>query len=52
MDTVPFQVAAGSVEVFGGSRVSVTGKDLCVAEGTPASSAFVIAACLSEDRAF
>ena len=48
MHCVPVEVAAGAVVVLGGSGVGVAGEDLRVAQGHPASSALVMAACRSE----
>ncbi|MGB3594495.1 MAG: hypothetical protein WA994_10005, partial [Ornithinimicrobium sp.] len=48
VDAVSVEIPSGSVVVLGGSRVGVPGEDLGVTQGTPASRAFVIAACRSE----
>lgn len=48
VDAVPVEIAAGTVVVLGGARVSMAGQDLGIAKRTPASSALVIAAWRSE----
>ena len=48
VDAGSVEVAAGSVVVLVGAGVGVPGEDVRTAEGTPASRAFVTAACLSE----
>src|SRR4051794_28936451 len=48
VDAVAVEVAVGAVVVLGGAWAGVSGEDLTVAEGTPASRALVMAACRSE----